>query len=106
MGKKKTDCDEPRNDGRVFCEAEIVAETRDAGDGKTETIADNVRSFDIAQSGELLYMSDVVVLNIDFEEYVGGGDLYVYKNGESKLIDSEVTDVITNGSNLDYLHLW
>lgn len=75
-------------------------------DGKTETIAENVHSFDIAQSGELLYMSDVVVLNIDFEEYVGGGDLYVYKNGESKLIDSGVTDVITNGSNLDYLHLW
>ena len=75
-------------------------------DGKTETIAENVHSFDIAQSGELLYISDVVVLNIDFEEYVGGGDLYVYKNGESKLIDSEVTDVITNGSNLDYLHLW
>ena len=74
-------------------------------DGKTETIAENVHSFNIAQSGELLYMSDVVVLNIDFEEYVGG-DLYVYKNGESKLIDSEVTDVITNGSNLDYLHLW
>ena len=38
MGKKKTDGDEPRNDGRVFREAEIVAETRDAGDGKTETI--------------------------------------------------------------------
>ena len=38
MGKKKTDCDEPRNDGRVFREAEIVSETRDAGDGKTETI--------------------------------------------------------------------
>ena len=75
-------------------------------DGKTETIAENVHSFDIAQSGELLYISDVVVLNIDFEEYVGGGDLYVYKNGESKLIDSGVTDVITNGSNLDYLHLW
>ncbi len=75
-------------------------------DGKTETIAENVHSFDIAQSGELLYMSDVVVLNIDFEEYVGGGDLYVYKNGESKLIDSGVTDVITNVSNLDYLHLW
>ena len=75
-------------------------------DGKTETIAENVHSFDIAQSGELLYISDVVVLNIDFEEYVGGGDLYVYKNGESKLIDSRVTDVITNGSNLDYLHLW
>ena len=75
-------------------------------DGKTETIAENVHSFDIAQSGELLYISDVVVLNIDFEEYVGGGDLYVYKNGGSKLIDSEVTDVITNGSNLDYLHLW
>ena len=75
-------------------------------DGKTETIAENVHSFDIAQSGELLYISDVVVLNIDFEEYVGGGDLYVYKNGESKLIDSRVTDVITNGSNLDYLYLW
>ena len=75
-------------------------------DGKTETIAENVHSFDIAQSGELLYISDVVVLNIDFEEYVGGGDLYVYKNGESKLIDSRVTDVITNGSNLDYIHLW
>ena len=75
-------------------------------DGKTETIAENVHSFDIAQSGELLSISDVVVLNIDFEEYVGGGDLYVYKNGESKLIDSGVTDVITNGSNLDYLHLW
>lgn len=75
-------------------------------DGKTETIAENVHSFDIAQSGELLYISDVVVLNIDFEEYVGGGDLYVYKNGESKLIDSEVTDIITNGSNLDYLYLW
>lgn len=38
MGKKKTDGDEPRNDGRVFREAEIIAETRDAGDGKTETI--------------------------------------------------------------------
>lgn len=38
MGKKKTDGEEPRNDGRVFREAEIVAETRDAGDGKTETI--------------------------------------------------------------------
>ena len=38
MGKKKTDCEEPRNDGRVFREAEIVSETRDAGDGKTETI--------------------------------------------------------------------
>ncbi len=38
MGKKKTDGDEPRNDGRVFREAEIVAETRDAGDGKTETV--------------------------------------------------------------------
>ena len=38
MGKKKTDCDEPMNDGRVFREAEIVSETRDAGDGKTETI--------------------------------------------------------------------
>lgn len=38
MGKMKTDGDEPRNDGRVFREAEIVAETRDAGDGKTETI--------------------------------------------------------------------
>lgn len=38
MGKKKTDGDEPRNDGRVFREAKIVAETRDAGDGKTETI--------------------------------------------------------------------
>ena len=38
MGKKKTDYDEPRNDGRVFREAEIVSETRDAGDGKTETI--------------------------------------------------------------------
>ena len=75
-------------------------------DGKTETIAENVHSFDIAQSGELLYISDVVVLNIDFEEYVGGGDLYVYKNGESKLIDSGVTDIITNGSNLDYLYLW
>ena len=75
-------------------------------DGKTETIAENVYSFNIAQSGELLYISDVVVLNIDFEEYVGGGDLYVYKNGESKLIDSGVTDVITNVSNLDYLHLW
>ena len=37
MGKKKADY-EPRNDGRVFREAEIVAETRDAGDGKTETI--------------------------------------------------------------------
>lgn len=75
-------------------------------DGKTETIAENVHSFDIAQSGELLYMSDVVVLNIDFEEYVGGGDLYVYKNGESKLIDSRVTDIITNGSNLDHIYLW
>ena len=38
MRKKKTDGDEPRNDGRVFREAEIVAETRDSGDGKTETI--------------------------------------------------------------------
>lgn len=38
MGKMKTDGDEPRNDARVFREAEIVAETRDAGDGKTETI--------------------------------------------------------------------
>lgn len=37
MVKKKADY-EPRNDGRVFREAEIVAETRDAGDGKTETI--------------------------------------------------------------------
>lgn len=36
--KMKIDGDEPRNDGRVFREAEIVAETRDAGDGKTETI--------------------------------------------------------------------
>ena len=34
MGKKKTDCDEQRNDVRVLREAEIVAETRDAGDGK------------------------------------------------------------------------
>ena len=75
-------------------------------DGKTETIAENVHSFDIAQSGELLYMSDVVVLNIDFEEYVGGGDLYVYKNGESKLIDSGVTDIIANGSDLDHFYLW
>jgi len=39
MGKKKkTDGNEPRNDGRVFREAEIVAETRDAGDGKTEVV--------------------------------------------------------------------
>lgn len=38
MGKKKTDGEEPRNDGRVFREAEIVAETRDAGDGKTEVV--------------------------------------------------------------------
>lgn len=38
MGKKKTDGNEPINDGRIFREAEIVAETRDAGDGKTEVV--------------------------------------------------------------------
>ena len=39
MGKKtKTDHDQPKNDGRVFREAEIEVETRDAGDGKTETL--------------------------------------------------------------------
>lgn len=75
-------------------------------DGKTETIAENVHNFEVAQSGELLYISDVAVLNIDFEEYVGGGDLYVYKNGESKLIDSGVTDIIANGSDLDHFYLW
>lgn len=75
-------------------------------DGKTETIAENVHSFNIAISGDLLYISDVAVLNIDFEEYVGGGDLYVYKNGESKLIDSGVTDIIANGSDLDHFYLW
>lgn len=92
-----TDYDDSVGKGTLKC---------NKSDGKTETIAENVYSFDIAQSGELLYISDVVVLNIDFEEYVGGGDLYVYKNGGSKLIDSGVTDIITNGSNLDYLYLW
>ncbi|MGN0611559.1 MAG: hypothetical protein ACI4JI_07215 [Ruminiclostridium sp.] len=75
-------------------------------DGKTETIAENVHNFEVAQSGELLYISDVAVLDIDFEKYVGGGDLYVYKNGESKLIDSGVTDIIINGSDLDHFYLW
>ena len=39
MGKKtKTDHSQPKNDGRIFREAEIEVETREAGDGKTETL--------------------------------------------------------------------
>ena len=39
MGKKKTKQGEtPENDGRVFREAEITTETRDAGDGKTTVV--------------------------------------------------------------------
>lgn len=39
MGKKtKTDLDQPKNDGRIFREAEIEVETREAGDGKAETL--------------------------------------------------------------------
>ena len=38
MMEKKTDHDRLKNDGRIFREAEIEVETRDAGDGKTETL--------------------------------------------------------------------
>lgn len=36
--KKKTETDQPTTDGRVFREAEIEVETREAGEGKTETL--------------------------------------------------------------------
>ncbi len=61
--------------------------------GKAKNLVDDVSAFDVTPDGKILYLTD-------YED--GEGDLYLYKSSKSKMIDSDVSSIVSVYMTKDY----